>query len=90
MEIINEFLNSIVDIFKSSGFATNDWRNYIMIGIACVLSVSYTHLSPHFYRGDFGQFGTECVWNHHDLRNCSYKGLRSTIYSDPVEAFVCW
>ena len=37
MEIINEFLNSIVDIFKSSGFATNDWRNYIMIGIACVL-----------------------------------------------------
>jgi len=37
VEIINEFLNSIVDIFKSSGFATNDWRNYIMIGIACVL-----------------------------------------------------
>lgn len=37
MEIINEFLNSIVDIFKSSGFATNDWRNYIMIAIACVL-----------------------------------------------------
>lgn len=37
MEIINEFLNSIVDIFKSSGFATNDWRNYIMIGIACIL-----------------------------------------------------
>lgn len=37
MEIINEFLNSIVDIFKSSGFATNDWRNYIMIAVACVL-----------------------------------------------------
>lgn len=37
MEIINEFLNSIVNIFKTSGFATNDWRNYIMIAIACAL-----------------------------------------------------
>ncbi len=37
MQIINEFLNSIVDIFRTSGFASNDWRNYIMIAIACVL-----------------------------------------------------
>lgn len=37
VQIINEFLNSIVDIFRTSGFASNDWRNYIMIAIACVL-----------------------------------------------------
>jgi len=37
VNIWNEFLASIVSIFKTSGFATNDWRNYIMIGIACVL-----------------------------------------------------
>ncbi|MFR2562661.1 MAG: sodium ion-translocating decarboxylase subunit beta [Anaeromassilibacillus sp.] len=37
MQIINEFVNSILDILRSSGFMTNDWRNYIMIGIACIL-----------------------------------------------------
>jgi len=37
VNIWNEFLGSIVSIFKTSGFATNDWRNYLMIGIACVL-----------------------------------------------------
>lgn len=37
VQIINEFLNSVVDIFQTSGFANNDWRNYIMIAIACVL-----------------------------------------------------
>lgn len=37
MEIIYQFVNSIVKIFQTSGFAGNDWRNYIMIAIACVL-----------------------------------------------------
>ncbi len=35
--ILNEFLQSIQGIFQASGFSVNDWRNYIMIGIACVL-----------------------------------------------------
>lgn len=37
MGILNAFGNSILKILQSSGFATNDWRNYIMIGISCVL-----------------------------------------------------
>ncbi|MBW7573293.1 sodium ion-translocating decarboxylase subunit beta [Caproiciproducens faecalis] len=37
MNILNEFLQSIQGIFQTSGFFLNDWRNYIMIGIACVL-----------------------------------------------------
>nr|WP_319488460.1 sodium ion-translocating decarboxylase subunit beta [uncultured Caproiciproducens sp.] len=37
MVILNEFLKSIKSIILSSGFATNDWRNYVMIGISCVL-----------------------------------------------------
>ena len=37
MVILNEFLKSIQGIFLTSGFAMNDWRNYIMIGISCVL-----------------------------------------------------
>ena len=37
MNIFTEFINSIAGIFQSSGFATNDWRNYIMVAIACVL-----------------------------------------------------
>ncbi len=37
MNIWNEFLDSVVNIFKTSGFATNDWRNYVMIAIACIL-----------------------------------------------------
>jgi len=35
--ILNEFLKSIQGIFLTSGFAMNNWRNYIMIGISCVL-----------------------------------------------------
>ncbi len=35
--ILNEFLQSVQGIFQASGFSVNDWRNYIMIGIACVL-----------------------------------------------------
>ncbi|MDF1494182.1 sodium ion-translocating decarboxylase subunit beta [Caproiciproducens sp. CPB-2] len=35
--ILNEFLRSIQGIFQASGFSVNDWRNYVMIGIACVL-----------------------------------------------------
>ncbi|MGX8701028.1 MULTISPECIES: sodium ion-translocating decarboxylase subunit beta [unclassified Caproiciproducens] len=37
MMILNEFLRSIQGIFQASGFSVNDWRNYVMIGIACVL-----------------------------------------------------
>lgn len=37
MVILNEFLKSIQGIFLTSGFAMNNWRNYIMIGISCVL-----------------------------------------------------
>lgn len=37
MAILNEFLKSIVGILQTSGFAVNDWRNYIMIGISCIL-----------------------------------------------------
>ncbi|WOC33080.1 sodium ion-translocating decarboxylase subunit beta [Caproicibacterium argilliputei] len=35
--MFQEFLNAFSGILQSSGFATNDWRNYVMIGIACVL-----------------------------------------------------
>ncbi len=35
--ILNEFLQSVQGIFQASGFSVNDWRNYVMIGIACVL-----------------------------------------------------
>lgn len=35
--MFQEFLNALSGILQSSGFATNDWRNYVMIGIACVL-----------------------------------------------------
>lgn len=37
MSIWNEFIGSFISIFNTSGFATNDWRNYVMIGISCVL-----------------------------------------------------
>lgn len=37
MGVFAEFLNSIVKIIQSSGFATNDWRNYIMIVISGIL-----------------------------------------------------
>ena len=32
-----QFVDSVVKIFQTSGFAGNDWRNYVMIAIACVL-----------------------------------------------------
>jgi oxaloacetate decarboxylase beta subunit len=35
--VFSEFINSIVKIIQSSGFVTNDWRNYVMIAISCVL-----------------------------------------------------
>jgi len=35
--VFQEFLTAITDILKSSGFATSDWQNYVMIGISCVL-----------------------------------------------------
>ena len=34
---MSDFINSIASLLQSSGFASNDWRNYIMIAIACVL-----------------------------------------------------
>jgi len=37
MNIWNEFIISVQSIFLTSGFVTNDWRNYVMIGISCVL-----------------------------------------------------
>lgn len=37
MDIFSKFIESVGGIFQVSGFASNDWRNYIMIGIACVL-----------------------------------------------------
>ncbi len=37
MGILQGLWNSIQNILSSSGFASNDWKNYIMVGIACVL-----------------------------------------------------
>ncbi|MCH5299604.1 MAG: sodium ion-translocating decarboxylase subunit beta [Ruminococcus sp.] len=37
MEIIQNFVNAIVGIFTGSGLVALDWRNYIMIAVACVL-----------------------------------------------------
>lgn len=37
MNLFTEFVNSVSDLLQSSGFASNDWRNYVMIAIACVL-----------------------------------------------------
>ena len=37
MEIINQFLDAVVGIFKASGLSALDWSNYVMILIACVL-----------------------------------------------------
>lgn len=37
MDILNGFLATIQGIIEDSGFVGNDWRNYVMIGIACVL-----------------------------------------------------
>ena len=37
MNIFSEVLQTLKDLIMSSGFATADWRNYVMIAIACVL-----------------------------------------------------
>ena len=37
MEILQGFLRSIESLFNSSGLASLDWQNYVMIGIAIVL-----------------------------------------------------
>ena len=37
MEILQGFLKSIESLYKSSGLASLDWQNYVMIGIAIVL-----------------------------------------------------
>lgn len=37
MGIFQEIGNAIVSLAESSGFATLDWRNYVMMGVACVL-----------------------------------------------------
>ena len=35
--MIEGFVNAVVGIIQESGFLSSDWRNYVMIGIACVL-----------------------------------------------------
>ena len=37
MEILTQFLDAIVGIYKGSGLASLDWSNYVMIIIACAL-----------------------------------------------------
>ncbi len=37
MEIIQNFWDALVGIFTGSGLVSLDWRNYIMIAVACVL-----------------------------------------------------
>ncbi len=37
MEILNELVNTLVQIFTTSGFATATWENYVMIAVSCVL-----------------------------------------------------
>ena len=37
MEILNNFWEAIVDIFKGSGIMSLTWQNYVMIAVACVL-----------------------------------------------------
>ena len=37
MDIFSAFIESVLKIFRTSGFAGNDWRNYVMIGIAAIL-----------------------------------------------------
>lgn len=36
-EIFQEIGKAVEGILTASGFASNDWRNYVMIGIACLL-----------------------------------------------------
>lgn len=35
--MFQEFVNAVGGIIQDSGFLSSDWRNYVMIGIACVL-----------------------------------------------------
>lgn len=37
MDILQQFLDAVVGIFTSSGFAVLNWQNYVMIGVACFL-----------------------------------------------------
>ena len=37
MSVINGFLDSLIYLFNTSGLATLQWQNYVMVGIACVL-----------------------------------------------------
>ncbi len=37
MELFNQFISSIVNIFSSSGIFSLPWQNYVMIAVSCVL-----------------------------------------------------
>lgn len=37
MNVFTELLDSIVDIWNTSGFVSSNWQNYVMIAVACVL-----------------------------------------------------
>ena len=37
MEIINGFIKAVEGIIQTSGFATLQWQNYVMIGVSIVL-----------------------------------------------------
>lgn len=37
MEIINQFFDAIIGIFTGSGLSSLDWRNYVMVLVACFL-----------------------------------------------------
>ncbi|MBR1731815.1 MAG: sodium ion-translocating decarboxylase subunit beta, partial [Ruminococcus sp.] len=37
MEIFERFWNALVGIYTGSGLMNLDWRNYVMIAVACVL-----------------------------------------------------
>ena len=37
MSVINGFLDSLLYLFNTSGLATLQWQNYVMVGVACVL-----------------------------------------------------
>lgn len=43
MDILFACLKSMERIFQSSGFAENDWRNYVMAAVACVLIYLAVH-----------------------------------------------
>ena len=37
MDILNGFVEAVQGIWNTSGIISMDWRNYVMIAIACVL-----------------------------------------------------